>query len=363
MKLWHIALLIVAGLVVGEAKPGALAETFRIATLYVFLPALIFEAAWNLDFSLMRRAWIPIVMLAVPGVAISAAVVAFVVHRLGGVAPATALMIGAILSATDPVAVVAIFRRLKVPPVLATIVESESLLNDAIAVVLYRAVIASILGGASAAVAGNAALQAGVGSLLGIALGIATGALAAIALRKRNGVAVQSAATFVAAYGAYLIAEHVHWSGIFALISCGIAMRELERRSIDVEVALGVERVWSVAATIANAILFFLVGAAVQPSRLLHERQVLLWTLASVLLARAVVAYGLLSLVPGMRGSWKALVRLAGVRGVLSLALALAIPGEIAGRAEAIDAVFLVVIFTLLLGALTLDRRVAGLEL
>ncbi|HEY5348575.1 MAG TPA: cation:proton antiporter, partial [Candidatus Lustribacter sp.] len=112
MKLWHIAALIAAGLIVGEARPGYLAELFRSATLYVFLPALIFEAAWQLDLRLMRRSWQPIVLLAVPGVVVTAALIALIVHGLGGVALGSALVLGAILSATDPVAVTAIFRRL-----------------------------------------------------------------------------------------------------------------------------------------------------------------------------------------------------------------------------------------------------------
>src|SRR5579872_2815772 len=150
MKLWVIAALIAAGLVVGAFAPGAFTGWFRYATFQVFLPAIIFEAAWQLDFGTMRRAWRPIMLLAIPGVAVTAAAIAAIAYYGAHLQLPAALILGAVLSATDPVAVTAIFRRLEVPAVLATIVESESLLNDAVAVVLYRTVIGAVTAAAVA---------------------------------------------------------------------------------------------------------------------------------------------------------------------------------------------------------------------
>ena len=211
MKLWHIAALLIAGIAVGIAFPGRLTTIFGAATLYVFLPALIFEAAWHLDFQLVRANWKPIALLAVPGVALTAGIVATCVHYVGALAWGPALLLGAILSATDPVAVVAIFRRLPVPRPLATIVESEALLNDAIAVVLYRAIIAALVVSAGAAGISHSASQA----LAGVGIGIAIGA------------PVQTAATLAGAYGCYLLADSFGWSGIFAVLAFGVVLREL----------------------------------------------------------------------------------------------------------------------------------------
>ncbi|MGC1380291.1 MAG: cation:proton antiporter [Candidatus Baltobacteraceae bacterium] len=363
MRLWQIAALLAAGLVFGELAPRLLTESFRALTLYVFLPALIFEAAWNLDFELMRRAWRPIVLLAIPGVALTAALIALALHRLGGADAATALLIGVVLSATDPVAVVAIFRRLRVPKMLQTIVESESLLNDAVAVVLYRAVLAAVLAGASGAEVGRISMLAVVGSIGGIAIGAVIGALAAFALSRQLGAAVQTAATFVAAYGGYILAERLHASGIFAVVACAIAMRELERRRLSLEVAKSVERVWHAAGITANVALFFLIGAAVEIAELSAHLRLVAVTLVAVFIARIVVAYGLLALVPRMLRSWKSVVRLAGVRGALSLALALAVPTAFPGRDRVVDAAFAVVVFTILASALTIERRVSRLDL
>lgn len=363
MKLWHIAALIFAGLIVGEAHPEQLTGLFRDATLYVFLPALIFEAAWQLDFSLMRRAWRPIVILAVPGVIVTAAFIAAVVHFFGGLGVGAALVLGAVLSATDPVAVTAIFRRLSVPPALATIVESESLLNDAIAVVAYRAIVAAVTTTAGVASIAGVGVHALLGSLAGIAVGAAIGLRFSLGLHRRLPGFVQSTLTFVAAYGAYFLCEALGWSGIFAVIACAIAMREQERRRRIICMADGVERTWHVAASAANAALFFLVGAAVELGHLWNLRVALAATIVAVLVARVIVAYGLLALRPQMLRTWKTVVRLAGVRGALSLALALGVPASMAERGTVIDATFAVVVITVLVGTLTYERRIGRLEL
>jgi len=129
MQLPLIAVLLVAGIIVGILFPGRLTDVFGTATLYVFLPALIFEGAWRLEFRTMRSMAAPIAVLAVPGVLLTAAIIAAGVHYAGRIPWPPALLLGAILSATDPVAVLAIFRRLWLPRMLTTIIESEALLN------------------------------------------------------------------------------------------------------------------------------------------------------------------------------------------------------------------------------------------
>lgn len=362
MKLWQIAAVLVAGIVAGQLRPGFSGDILHSATLYVFLPVLIFEAAWQLDFALMRRAWRPIVLLAVPGVVITAAVVASVTLAFGGLNLVAAFVLGAILSATDPVSVVAIFRRLDVPPMLATIVESESLLNDAVAVVLYRALLgALVVGGVGGA--GATAITAVLGSFAGILIGIAGGLLCAVGLRKNVAPLVGGAVTFAGAYLAYFAAEHFHASGIFAVIALAITMREIERARGSVEVAKSIDAAWARAATVANGVLFFLIGGAVELAHLWNERTMLLWTIVGVLAARVVLAYGLLALVPRLLRSWRVVVQLAGVRGALSLALALGVPVTLAARSQIVDATFAVVVLTILVGTLGYERGIRSMDL
>lgn len=362
MKLWQIAAVLIAGIGVGIALPDRLTNTFGEATLIVFLPALIFEAAWNLDFHEMRRAWKPIVLLAVPGVFVTAAIIAVCVRVAGGAAWPAAILLGAILSATDPVAVIALFRQIPVPKRLATIVQSETLLNDAIAVVLYRAVSAAVLVTAGSAGVAGAAGLAIAGVAVGIGIGFAFAFLTAIALAERVSAPVQTAATILGAYATYFIAEYFGWSGIFAVLTFGIVLRELERHRITVTAAVGVSKSWYVIAAIANVALFFLIGAALDLTRLEHTLPAAGVTVGAVLLSRVAVAYGLLAFVH-VKPAWRTVVRMAGVRGALSLALALATPARMPGRTLIVDATFAVVVVTILVGALTLRRRVGALDL
>lgn len=364
MKTWHIAVLLVIGIAVGIAFPGRFTALFGQATLYVFLPALIFEAAWNLDVHVMRRKYAPILLLALPGVAFTASVIALCVHYAGGFAWSSALLLGAILSATDPIAVVAVFRRLPVPAELATIIESESLLNDAVAVVLYRAMVAAIVVSSGNTGTLHAAAQAAVGVAAGMAIGAALAYLAALALRRQIGAPVQSAATFVAAYGGYFLADRLGCSGIFAVLTFGIVLRELERHRISVASAEGVARFWDAAAVAANIALFFLTGAAIDLTALAPVLPAAVVTLGAVFLARVLLAYGLLSFARShLKRMWRTVVRMAGIRGALSLALALAAPVSIVQRNLIVNATFAVVIVTILGATLTLGPRLERLNL
>lgn len=364
MKLWQIAALVVAGLAFGALRPGFVGNFFHYATFYVFLPAIIFEAAWHLDLKVMRQGWRAIVLLAVPGVILTAAVVTLATYVWGGLPLGAALILGAVLSATDPVAVTAIFRKLQVPELLATIVESESLLNDAIAVVLFGVVLSVVtVSAADADTIMSAGLRGLLGSLLGLLAGGACGYVGSFALRRSVPVALQIVVTFAAAYGAYFLSNGFEWSGIFAAIACAMTMRELERSSVTVDMARNVEKAWGIAANAANGALFFLIGASVELSQLLGLRRVLLWTIVAVLLSRFMLAYGLLRLAPSMSRSWMTVVRLAGVRGAVSLALALSLTSAIPQQRVVVAVTFAVVVATILVGSLTYGKRIARLDL
>ncbi|HET9031075.1 MAG TPA: cation:proton antiporter [Candidatus Aquilonibacter sp.] len=364
MKLWQIAALIVCGLAFGAIRPGFVGNFFHFATFYVFLPAIIFEAAWQLDLKTMRAGWKPIVLLAVPGVIITAAIIAASVHLGAGLPLTTSLILGAVLSATDPVAVTSIFRKLPVPEMLSTIVESESLLNDAIAVVLFGIVLAigTVPVPTADTVVGES-LKGLFGSLVGLLAGSVCGYVGSFALRRGVPLLIQGLITFATAYAAYFITQGVGGSGIFATIACALTMRELERSYVSVDMAKAVEHAWTIAANGANAVLFFLVGAAVQLSALAGLRAVLIATVAGVLVSRFILAYGLLQLAPRMKSAWMTVVRLAGVRGAVSLALALSLSTAIPQQRAIVAATFAVVIVTLLIGSLTFMGRIRRLDL
>jgi len=356
MKLWQIAAVVAAGVAYGLVEPGRLAYALGHATLYIFMPALLYEAAWNLNYRAMRRQWVAIATLVGPGVLLTAAIVAgaLVLTRVGW---GPALLAGAILSATDPIAVVAVFRRLKIPTTLVTIVQCESLFNDAIAVALYRAVMVALsLGAVSAASIAMATIGALLSSAAGVLFGVVLAFVMAQLLRGKDAARLQIAATVVCAYGSYFGAEYLKLSGIFATIASGIDLRYFERSWITLRIAEDVDRFWDVVALLANVAVFFMVGAALQIGRLAHEPLFTIACLAAVALSRFAVAE-LLRPWPYPR-EWVAVVRVAGMRGALSLALALAIPAWVPYREAIVEATFAVTLATLAAGSLTVTRVV-----
>jgi monovalent cation:H+ antiporter, CPA1 family len=352
VKLWQILLVVGLGIGYGFIEPDRFAYAFGHATLYVFLPVLLFEAAWNLNYRAIRRQWIAIATLAGPGVLLTALLVAGALS-IAHVPFGPALLTGAILSATDPIAVVAVFRRLKVPQTLVTIVECESLFNDAVAVALYRGVLVTLaLGTASAGAIAIVAAEALGDAAGGTALGIALAFVIARALRGSRDVRLQVAATAICAYGAYFAADYLHFSGIFATIACGIALRFFERSWITLSIAEDVNRFWDVGALLANVLVFFMVGAALQIGRIAQEPLFVIACIVAIAVARVVVG-GLLLPGPYPR-EWIDVVRVAGMRGGLCLALALAIPPQTPYRQAIVDAAFAVSLATLAAAALTL---------
>jgi len=322
---------------------------FGPALLVVFLPALIFEAAWNLDHRALERKWKAIAILAIPGVLWTAVVVGLGLFAMGQLPLPQALLLGVILSATDPVAVIATFRRLKVPVDLATIIEGESLFNDGTAVVLYGVTIALIQkGGSATSVLISASLAIGQAAA-GIAAGLAVAYIIARLLRFTADPAQQTVATVAAAYGAYVLADIFHLSGIFAAIATGVGLRAFERGTMSDVAAEDIDRFWAVLAFLANSVLFLLVGLRVEFVRIIHQPALVMSTLVLLAIARVALSHGVLPLIGmvGERRAWRHVIALAGIRGALSLALALNVPQSLTARAEIVDAVFAVVFVTL----------------
>jgi monovalent cation:H+ antiporter, CPA1 family len=357
MKLWLIVALVLAGVAYDLIEPGRLTYAFGHATLYVLLPPLLFEAAWNLRYRAMVRGWRAILTLTVVGVALTALLIAGALAVVQ-VPLKIGLLTGAILAATDPIAVVAVFRRLRVPALLSTIVECESLFNDAVAVVLYRAtlivVLSTTVGPGSV---GFISLLALAGAFGGIAIGIAIAFGIASLLRNRGNEALQIIATMFCAYVTYFVADWVHCSGIFATIASGIALRWFERRWISLRVAEDVNRFWDVGALVANALVFFLVGAALDIAIVIRDPAFVIATLVGVAIARVAVA-GLL-LPAGYPREWLDVIQIAGVRGALSLALAIALPPEVPQRDSIIAATFAVALATIISSSFTVPAVVA----
>ena len=145
--------LVIVGLVISPMHFLPVVHISPDLILLIFLPALLFEAAWNLKLDQLRRNLVPILVLAVAGVVLSTGIIGVILHYGLGLSWRPALLFGAMISATDPVSVLALFKMLSLPPRLATIVEGESLLNDGTAVVVFRIILVGAAGSSAGAVA------------------------------------------------------------------------------------------------------------------------------------------------------------------------------------------------------------------
>jgi CPA1 family monovalent cation:H+ antiporter len=313
---------IVVGLLPGEQLPHVGAEVILLA----FVPGLVFEAALTLDLPELRRRLVPVGLLATAGVAATVLLIGTLTHLLLGFSWASGMLLGAILAATDPIAVVTLLRQLKAPSGLAAILEGESLLNDGTGVAVFSAVLATILAGAPSF--GDAALrfvEIGVG---GAVIGLAVGFLGVALMRAAEDAPLEILATLVIAYGSYLAADIVHASGIVAVVAAGVVIARYGSTTgkLHGTQLLGF---WNLLAFVLNAILFILVGAALPASKLLPVAGLVIAAFVIMLVTRAVPVYGLLTALDwrarGIPWPWRHFTFWAGLRGALSVALALSV--------------------------------------
>lgn len=320
------------------------------AVLFAVLPALLFEAAWNLSRESVRRTWFLSFMLAFPGVFVSALLIAAGMVFIGHLTWASALLFGAIVAATDPIAVVAIVRRLRAPDELRTTIEVESLVNDGVAAVLYTIMVANALGsryGTGATLATFFLMTLGGG-----VIGYAFAQLAALALRRSHTAWLHALVTIALAYGAFALAQRMGLSGIIAAIVGAYVLGTQELTFVDVRMHAAVDRLWRVLALLANLIVFVSMGIAISLRDLAAHGAAAGVAVLTVVAVRIIVVGGLLPIVARVPKNWVGPLILAGMRGALSLALAMSLPASIPDRALIIDAVAAVVVATLLLPAL-----------
>lgn len=329
----------------------------------LILPPLLFEAALNIHWHELRRDLAPVLVLSIFGVAISAAIVAAGMAWLFAWPMAAALVFGVLIAATDPVAVIAMFKETGIGGRLRLLVESESLFNDGVAAVLFGLILSWAAGGAWSS--SNAALSLVTVSGGGIAIGAAAGVAGIFLAGRTKDHLTEAAITLVVAYGAFLLAEHFHVSGVLATVTAGLVTGSMGVRGAQSRPGLSdaardfILEFWEFAAFLANSLVFLLIGVAVAR---IDFRAVggiaLVGAILLVLAGRAATVYPL-SLI--FRASRLAIGRAeqhvlwwGGLRGALALALALALPDAIPMRDTIVIATFAVVGFSVVIQGLTM---------
>jgi len=333
--------------------PIALPFPFGATLLFVLLPPLIFEASWSIDLASLRRTAWRIALLAVPGVILAAGLTAYGMAASGVMPLGAAFVLGAIVSATDPVAVIAIFRRLAVPLDLQTIVEGESIANDGVALVLYGIALSFATGGAADSVV-RESLHAVGAVVIGTLVGIVWALIVAFVISSTGTAVIEVSATVVLAYLAYLSAGALGGSGIFATAAAAIALRALQRAAPISANTGEVDAFWSTIAFIANSFVFLITGLQLQLGRIVQEPLLVAVAIVVVIGSRVVLASAVIR-----PAAWRWTVVVAGMRGGLSLVLALALPQTLPHRGSIVDAVFAVVLFTLIVQGVSLEPLLA----
>lgn len=339
--------------------------------LYVFLPTLIFESTLNLDTRQLRHNLGAILTLAVPGLLLSTALIGGIVWLATPIPLAPALLLGAILSATDPVAVVALFRQLGAPERLTVLVEGESLFNDATAIVLARILIGVMAAGTvSGEVIGGGIVDFFLLFFGGLLTGVMLGYLISFVLGLiESDPFIEITLTTVLAYLSFLLAEEVlHVSGVMATVGAGLILGGWGRAKISPSVRVYLEHFWEQMAFLATALIFLMLGLKVELSALWDSLDLIGWVIVAMLLARAAIIYGLMPLVGRIPGAkrvslaYQTVMFWGGLRGAIAIAIVLSLPAF--PYAETFVVLVMgAVLFSLLVQGLSIESLVKYLRL
>lgn len=376
LHLPYTLLLVLVGLVIGILPILIQVRLEPNLVLFLFLPALLFEGAWNVEIEQLIADWLPVLLLAVPGLVLSLVLVAAAMHWGTGLPWLLALLLGAMVSPTDPVAVISLLRQLGMTDRLRTIVEGESLFNDGVGTAAFQLVLLLLLAslGLTAATSDTSAWMTTLSAFWlmfgGLALGLVVGWIFARFLRLVDERLIEITVTFCVAYGVYILGTIIQTSGLLAVVGAGLVMGSYGRRiGMSEHTRVGADTVWEFIAYLANSFLFLLVGIEIGETSFLHSFPSILWALGGVIVGRVLMVYALiplhdlvarksargkqdsrrfLPLPQPIPSSWRPLLVLSGLRGALSIALVLSLPTALAQRSLLVDVVFGVVLVTLL---------------
>ena len=356
--------LVLTGLVLGLLHAFEAPSLTKALLFNVFLPGLLFEAAFYIEFKQFWRNRLTINSLALPGVvaaiALTAVILTPVANRLlvQDFTWKHALVFGAIISATDPIAVVAIFKSMGVPKRLSVLLEGESLLNDGTAIVFFTLSVALVTG--TVVTAGGLAFDfikiVGIGALIGTAIGMAVSQV----IRKVDDPMIEIMLTTIAAYGSFLTAEHLHYSGVIATVSAGMLCGNYGARvGMSPSARIAVETFWEYVAFALNSIIFLLIGFEVNFHTLLAAWQAILVAYLVVTGGRALIIFGASSLLRRTREripwAWSVILTWGGLRGALPMVLVLSLPKDFPHRELLVSMTFGVVILSILVHGLTMS--------
>ena len=347
----------------------------------IFLPPLLYAAAWQTPFHDFRKNIRPIALLAIGLVLVTTLVVGVVAHTIfPGLPWAAAFALGAIISPPDAIAASAVTQRLRVPRRLVVILEGESLLNDASGLVAYRVALGVAAGQ-------HFSISSAVGQFLiaaigGVAVGCVVG-MAVIAIHKRlDEPLIETVVTLLTPFAAYLICESIHLSGVLAVVCAGLMVRQKAPILFSSTTRLHATAVWECVVFVLTGLTFIFIGLQMRDvvTIIANEEQLLGQSLGALLVLAVTIAVRLIWVFPAAwlprllsrkirqrdpypPSSQLLLIGWTGMRGVVSLAAAMALPSDFPFRNLILFVVFVVIFGTLVVQGLSLPWVVRKLKL
>ena len=358
--------LVLAGIFLGIVHAFQAPQLTKALLFSIFLPGLLFEAAFHLDFSMFWRNRVSILSLAVPGVVAATALTTLILtpivetlHVVAGFHWHYALVFGALIAATDPIAVVAMFKSLGAPKRLNVLMQAESLLNDGTGIVFFTLSLSLVAGNQVAA--GGLVLDfvtiAGMGLIIGTAMGLAVSQV----IRQVDDPMIEITLTTIAAYGAFVAADHFRYSGVIATVTAGMFCGNYGARTgMSPTTRVAVETFWEYVAFVLNSIVFLLIGFEVNLKALLVSWPIILIAYLAVTVGRGLVILAVSALLRLTRerlpASWSTILTWGGLRGGLPMVLVLSLPPGFPYRELLVSMTFGVVVLSILLQGLTMPH-------
>ncbi len=339
-------------------------EVFHAIIISLFLPILLGDATLKMPFHHLYGLKKTVISLAFLGTFLTFIVIGFSTYFILGLPIVVAFTFAALMSATDPISVLSIFKDLGVPQKYSTIMEGESLFNDGIAVVLFKISSIYLLGYMEMGLAG-----VGEGTFLflkfavgGVVVGLIFGYVFSQIIRIFDDYPLEIAFSMLLFFGSYFIAEHFKVSGVIAVVVGGLLFGSYGKKiGMSEETRVNINSFWDAVTLLANSLIFLMVGIEIREIDFSGKWGMIFIAIAIFLVGRTVALFISTSYVKDLSNKDRVLLNWGGLRGSLSIALALSLPEDFNGREEVLLLTFSVVLFSLVVQGLSLKPLIKKL--
>jgi len=362
--------LVLSGLVIAYFHWIEKIELDSDLIFYIFLPPLLFDAGFNSSLTNLKEHWKIIFALAIPGTIVCIVVVGVVAHYAIGIPWMSALLFGAMIAPTDTISILSIFKEMKIPARLATLVHGESLFNDGTAIIIFKLILSLILVEEYNIQNLNYpefTLMLVLSYAGGLALGGASGLLSGWVMKKIRDHLVEIMFTVLAVFSVYFIAEEISVSGIIAVVTTSLFLGHYRQRmGIAPTTQIALSAFWSFAAFTLNSVLFIMIGVMINVNSLMENFWTLVIAWLAVNLGRVVFIYPFSAIVnmATLRNrshephpipmKWQHILTLGNLKGSLSMALVMSLPESLIYKNQLATLVFGVVLLSLMIQGTTL---------